>query len=95
MSKHILLGITGGIAAYKSCELVRLLKKQGHSVSVVMTDSATEFVSPLTGTTLPTCAILSNWFQTALPCFTQTVANRLAVKQVQVEWSKRSIWQIC
>ena len=48
MSKHILLGITGGIAAYKSCELVRLLKKQGHSVSVVMTDSATEFISPLT-----------------------------------------------
>ena len=32
--KHILLGISGGIAAYKSCELVRLLKKQGHEVSV-------------------------------------------------------------
>ncbi len=48
MSKHILLGIGGGIAAYKSCELVRLLKKQGHSVTVAMSRAATEFVSPLT-----------------------------------------------
>ena len=59
MSKHILLGITGGIAAYKSCELVRLLKKQGHSVSVVMTDSATEFVSPLTFQALTGNPVLS------------------------------------
>lgn len=47
MSKHILLGISGGIAAYKSCELVRLLKKQGHSVTVAMSRAAAEFVSPL------------------------------------------------
>ncbi len=48
MNKTILLGISGGIAAYKSCELVRLLKKQGHDVHVVMSRAATEFVSPLT-----------------------------------------------
>ena len=48
MSKHILLGISGGIAAYKSCELVRLLKKQGHSVTVAISRAATEFVTPLT-----------------------------------------------
>jgi len=48
MSKHILLGISGGIAAYKSCDLVRLLKKQGHSVTVAMSRAATEFVTPLT-----------------------------------------------
>ncbi|WP_037586767.1 bifunctional phosphopantothenoylcysteine decarboxylase/phosphopantothenate--cysteine ligase CoaBC [Stenoxybacter acetivorans] len=48
MRKHILLGISGGIAAYKSGELVRLLKKQGHEVSVVMTRSAAEFVAPAT-----------------------------------------------
>lgn len=48
MGKHILLGVTGSIAVYKSCELVRLLKKMGHSVTVVMTRSAEEFVSPLT-----------------------------------------------
>lgn len=48
MSKHILLAITGGIAAYKSCELVRLLKKQGHRVTVAMSQAATEFVTPQT-----------------------------------------------
>lgn len=48
MSKHILLGISGGIAAYKSCELVRILKKQGHNVTVAMSRAAAEFVSPLT-----------------------------------------------
>lgn len=48
MTKHILLAITGGIAAYKSCELVRLLKKQGHEVTVAMSQAATEFVAPQT-----------------------------------------------
>ena len=45
--KRILLIVTGGIAAYKSLELVRLLKRQGLSVRAVMTQSATEFVTPL------------------------------------------------
>lgn len=48
MNKHILLAITGGIAAYKSCELVRLLKKQGHHVTVAMSQAATEFIAPQT-----------------------------------------------
>ncbi|WP_455199775.1 bifunctional phosphopantothenoylcysteine decarboxylase/phosphopantothenate--cysteine ligase CoaBC [Kaarinaea lacus] len=47
-NKQILLGITGSIAAYKACELVRLLRDAGSEVRVVMTRSATEFVSPLT-----------------------------------------------
>jgi phosphopantothenoylcysteine decarboxylase / phosphopantothenate---cysteine ligase len=46
--KHVLLAICGGIATYKSAELVRLLRKQGAEVRVVMTHSAQEFVSPLT-----------------------------------------------
>jgi phosphopantothenoylcysteine decarboxylase/phosphopantothenate--cysteine ligase len=46
--KHILLAVSGGIAAYKSAELVRLLKQQGAIVRVVMTHSAMQFVSPLT-----------------------------------------------
>jgi phosphopantothenoylcysteine decarboxylase/phosphopantothenate--cysteine ligase len=46
-TKRILLIVTGGIAAYKSLELVRLLKRQGLSVRAVMTQSATEFVTPL------------------------------------------------
>jgi phosphopantothenoylcysteine decarboxylase/phosphopantothenate--cysteine ligase len=44
----IILGVTGGIAAYKACELVRLFKKAGHEVRVVMTASAEKFVGPLT-----------------------------------------------
>lgn len=44
----IILGVTGGIAAYKACELVRLFKKNGHEVRVVMTRAAEDFVGPLT-----------------------------------------------
>ncbi len=50
--KHILLGITGGIAAYKTTFLVRLLIKAGADVKVVLTESASSFVSPLTLSTL-------------------------------------------
>ena len=46
--KRILLGVTGGIAAYKAAELVRLLNKEGADVRVVMTNSGAEFISPLT-----------------------------------------------
>lgn len=46
-NKHILLGITGGIAAYKAPDLVRRLREQGAEVRVVMTDSAKAFVTPL------------------------------------------------
>ena len=47
-NKNVLLGVTGGIAAYKSAEIVRYLKKAGSSVRVVMTESAKEFITPLT-----------------------------------------------
>lgn len=50
--KNILLGITGSISAYKSAELCRLLVKEGATVRVVMTPAATEFISPLTLSTL-------------------------------------------
>lgn len=50
--KKILLGVSGGIAAYKACELVRHFVKQGAEVRVMMTRSACEFVTPLTFETL-------------------------------------------
>jgi phosphopantothenoylcysteine decarboxylase / phosphopantothenate---cysteine ligase len=50
--KHIILGITGGIAAYKSAELARLLVKQNARVSAVMTTGAQQFITPLTLETL-------------------------------------------
>ncbi|MEJ1353165.1 MAG: bifunctional phosphopantothenoylcysteine decarboxylase/phosphopantothenate--cysteine ligase CoaBC [Candidatus Sedimenticola sp. (ex Thyasira tokunagai)] len=46
--KRILLGVTGGVAAYKSTELVRLLRKAGAEVQVVMTAAATHFITPMT-----------------------------------------------
>lgn len=52
MKRKILLGVTGSIAAYKACELVRLFVKNGDEVTVVMTDAATRFVSPLSFQTL-------------------------------------------
>ena len=52
MARTIVLGVTGSIAAYKACELVRLFVKNGDDVRVVMTDHAKEFVTPLTFRTL-------------------------------------------
>lgn len=56
--KHIVLGVTGGIAAYKACEVVSRLKKLGAGVDVIMTENATKLVAPLTFETLscrPVC----------------------------------------
>ena len=54
INKRILLGITGGIAAYKAAELTRRLQDQGADVRVVMTKAATEFITPLTMQALST-----------------------------------------
>lgn len=61
--KNILLGITGGIAAYKTTFLVRLLIKAGAQVKIVLTESASSFVSPLTLATLSKNPVLSNFIQ--------------------------------
>lgn len=59
--KNILLGVTAGIAAYKSAFLVRLLVKAGANVKVVMTPSAKEFVTPLTLSTLSKNEVFSSF----------------------------------
>lgn len=48
MSRNVLLGVSGGIAAYKACELVRAFRKRGDRVRVILTEGAQEFVTPLT-----------------------------------------------
>jgi phosphopantothenoylcysteine decarboxylase/phosphopantothenate--cysteine ligase len=60
--KHIILGITGGIAAYKAAILVRLLIKNGAEVKVIMTPLAKEFITPLTMATLSKNPILIDFF---------------------------------
>ena len=46
--KHIVLGLTGGVACYKSAELCRLLVKEGGTVQIVMTEAAGHFITPVT-----------------------------------------------
>lgn len=60
--KHIVLGITGGIAAYKSAYLLRLLIKKGAEVQVVMTPAAKEFVTPATFAALSGKPVVSEFF---------------------------------
>jgi len=50
--KHIILGVTGSIAAYKAAELANLFTKDGHAVNVIMTKSACQFITPITFQTL-------------------------------------------
>ena len=61
-NKNILLGVSGGIAAYKSVELLRLLKKAGADVNVIMTDSAQKFVGKTTFEVLSENSVLSDLF---------------------------------
>ena len=60
--KDIVLGVTGGIAAYKACEVVSRLVKLGGSVYVVMTENAARFVAPLTFETLSNHPVVTNTF---------------------------------
>ena len=61
--REIVLGVTGGIAAYKSAEIVSRLRHLGANVSVIMTKNATEFVAPLTFQTLSANQVTVDTFQ--------------------------------
>lgn len=60
--KKIVVGVTGGIAAYKACEIVSGLKKLGAEINVIMTESATKFVAPLTFETLSKNPVAGDMF---------------------------------
>ena len=65
--KVVILGITGGIAAYKSCELVREFVKAGANVHVILTEAARHFVTPLTLQTLSRNPVYTDMFETFSP----------------------------
>ncbi|MDZ7372548.1 MAG: bifunctional phosphopantothenoylcysteine decarboxylase/phosphopantothenate--cysteine ligase CoaBC [candidate division KSB1 bacterium] len=65
--KRVLLGVTGGIAAYKSCELARQLIRLGAAVQVVMTEAAVRFVAPLTFEALTHRPVVTDLFQGERP----------------------------
>jgi len=60
--KNILVGVTGGIAAYKTATIIRLLIKNGAEVKVIMTDHAKEFITPLTLATLSKNPVITEFF---------------------------------
>ena len=74
--RKILLGLSGGIAAYKICELVRLFKKNEAEVRVIMTPSAVNFVSPVTVSALSGSEVLINMFPDVNPQTTETVETK-------------------
>lgn len=61
--KKILVGVTGGIAAYKTASIVRLLVKEGAEVKVIMTAHAREFITPLTLSTLSKNPVLTEFYK--------------------------------
>ena len=65
--KNVVLGVTGGIACYKSCEIVSRLKKLGFGVDVIMTQHACEFVQPLTFETLSARPVVTDMFDRKHP----------------------------
>lgn len=65
--KNIILGVTGSIAAYKAADIANSLSKEGHSVHVIMTKSATEFITPLTFQTLTKNKVYTDMFAPYLP----------------------------
>ena len=62
-NKNIVLGITGGIAAYKAAEIVSRLKKSGANVKAIMTKNACEFITPLTIRTLSKNEVVTELFE--------------------------------
>ena len=60
---NIVIGITGGISAYKSCSIVNYLKHQGANVDVIMTKNACEFITPLTLETLSGNKVITDMFE--------------------------------
>jgi phosphopantothenoylcysteine decarboxylase/phosphopantothenate--cysteine ligase len=77
--KRIALGVTGGIAAYKAAELVRLLIKEGASVQVAMTEAATHFVTPVTFQAL-----------SGKPVFTDQWDQRIANNMAHIDLSREA-----
>ena len=65
--KHIVLGVTGGIAAYKACDIASRLRKKGAFVHVIMTEHACEFVRPLTFETLTNEPVVTDMFRRDKP----------------------------
>ena len=61
--KNILIGVTGGIAAYKSANIISILRKKGYNVKVIMTESATKIITPQTLETLSRNRVVTDMWE--------------------------------
>lgn len=83
--KNVVLGVSGGIAVYKACEIVSRLKKLGANVDVIMTDNAREFVTPLTFQTLAKSAVVTNAFEPVK----EFDINHISLAKKRIYWLSR------
>src|SRR5690606_39598381 len=81
--KHIVIGISGSIAAYKIATLVRLLRKAEASVQVIMTQEATQFITPLTLSTLSNKPVFVDYFDKK----TDRKSTRLNSSHVKISYA--------
>src|SRR5215471_1374379 len=78
---NVVLGVGGGIAAYKSAELARVLVQSGATVQVVMTASAREFIQPLTFATLTGKKVITDLFPASAESTLSSAVEHIAVAQ--------------
>lgn len=81
IAKEVILGVTGGISAYKACDLVRFLQRDGFDITVVMTKEAANFIKPLTFQTLSGNKVFTDMFDENIEWNPQhiSLAKRAAV----------------
>ena len=60
---NVILAVTGGIAAYKACDLINALRREGHDVRIIMTENAKNFITPMTLATLSKHPVMDNMWQ--------------------------------
>ena len=60
---NVIVAVTGGIAAYKSCDLINALRREGHDVRIIMTEHAKNFITPMTLATLSKHPVMDNMWQ--------------------------------
>lgn len=83
-NKEILIGVTGGISAYKACELIRILRKKGYGLRAALTRNASKFVTPLTFRTLTAKPVAMDMFEADMSWEPEHIALADAVDLIAV-----------
>src|SRR5215469_3231745 len=86
---RVTVGVSGGIAAYKAAELVRALQRQALEVHVVMTESATRFVQPLTFSSLTGHRVITSLWEEAAEGAGETAAEQNGIEHIgEAQWAE-------